>query len=63
MCIDLPGAHVGTALIEEDSLHVIVEDRMEGSVAPEKRVEEVPLELRILRHLEGVEVFFRVLFR
>ena len=36
---------------------------MEGSVAPEKRVEEVPLELRILRHLEGVEVFFRVLFQ
>ena len=36
---------------------------MEGSVAPEKRVEEVPLELRILRHLEGVEVFFRVFFQ
>ena len=56
-------AYVGTALIEEDSLHAIVQDRMEGSVAPEKRVEEVPLELRILRHLEGVEVFFRVLFQ
>ena len=56
-------AHVGTALVEEDSLHAIVEDRMEGSVAPEKRIEEVPLELRILRHLDGVEVFLRVLLQ
>ena len=56
-------AHIGAALVEENTLYAVVEDRMEGSVAPEKRVKEVPLELRILRHLDGVEVFLRVLFQ
>ena len=56
-------AHVRTSLIEENTLYAIVEDRVESSVTPEKRVEEIPLKLRVLGHLYRVEIFLGVLLQ
>ena len=36
---------------------------MESSVTPEKRVEEIPLKLRVLGHLYRVEIFLGVLLQ
>ena len=55
--------YIRTSLIEENTLYAIVEDRVESSVTPEKRIEEVPLEFRVLGHLHRVEVFLGVLLQ